>query len=102
MSRRRRGAGTIAIDTLHANFRDDAGLRSACGCRGAAVSRLAIHPDQVPVINEAYTPDENELAHARRIVDALAAQPDAGTLSIDGSMVDLPHLAQARRTLGLA
>ena len=43
---------------------------------------------------EAYTPDENELAHARRIVDAFAAQPDAGTLSIDGSMVDLPHLAQ--------
>jgi citrate lyase subunit beta/citryl-CoA lyase len=55
----------------------------------------------VPIINEAYSPSEAELAHARRIVEAFAAQPDAGTLSIDGVMVDKPHLTQARRTLGL-
>lgn len=96
-------AGVPAIDTLHADFRDEAGLRSACrasrrrGFRG----RIAIHPDQVSVINEAYSPSEAELAHARRIVEAFAAQPDAGTLSIDGVMIDKPHLTQARRTLGL-
>lgn len=96
-------AGVPAIDTVHTDFRDPAGLAAACrasrrrGFRG----RIAIHPDQVPIINEAYTPTEAELAHARRIVEAFAAQPDAGTLSIDGSMVDLPHLTQARRTLGL-
>jgi len=96
-------AQALAIDTLYANFRDDAGLRAACrssrrrGFRG----RIAIHPDQVEVINEAYMPSDAELAHARRIVEAFAAQPDAGTLSIDGSMVDMPHLAQARRTLGI-
>jgi citrate lyase subunit beta/citryl-CoA lyase len=97
-------AGVPAIDTLHADFRDAAGLASACrasrrrGFRG----RIAIHPDQVATINEAYSPTEAELAHARRIVDAFAAQPDAGTLSIDGVMVDKPHLTQALETLRLA
>ena len=96
-------AGVPAIDTVHVDFRDDAGLRAACrtsrrrGYRG----RIAIHPDQVAAINEAYSPSAAELAHARRIVDAFAAQPDAGTLSLDGSMIDKPHLTQARRTLGL-
>lgn len=94
-------AGVPAIDTLHADFRDAAGLAAACrasrrrGFRG----RIAIHPDQVAVINEAYTPSAAERAHAQRIVDAFAAQPDAGTLSIDGVMVDKPHLTQAQRTL---
>ena len=96
-------AGVPPIDTVHVDFRDSTGLAAACrasrrrGFRG----RIAIHPDQVPIINEAYSPSEAELAHARRIVDAFAAQPDAGTLSIDGVMVDRPHLTQARRTLGL-
>ena len=94
-------AGVPAIDTLHADFRDAAGLASACrasrrrGFRG----RIAIHPDQVAIINEAYSPSAAERAHAQRIVDAFAAQPDAGTLSIDGVMVDKPHLTQALRTL---
>jgi len=97
-------AGVPPIDTLHADFRDAAGLTAACrasrrrGFRG----RIAIHPDQVAVINEAYSPGEAELAHARRIVDAFAAQPEAGTLSLDGVMIDKPHLTQALRTLGLA
>lgn len=97
-------AGVPPIDTLHADFRDATGLAAACrasrrrGFRG----RIAIHPDQVAVINETYSPGEAELAHARRIVEAFDAQPEAGTLSIDGVMVDKPHLTQARRTLGLA
>ena len=61
--------------------------------------RMAIHPDQVATINDAYSPSTAELAHARRIVDAFAANPDAGALSMDGAMIDMPHLAQARRTL---
>ena len=97
-------AGVPAIDTLHADFRDSAGLAAACrasrrrGFRG----RIAIHPDQVAIINEAYSPSETELAHARRIVDAFATQPEAGTLSIDGVMIDKPHLTQALRTLASA
>jgi citrate lyase subunit beta/citryl-CoA lyase len=94
-------AGVPAIDTLHADFRDSAGLAAACrasrrrGFRG----RIAIHPDQVPVINEAYSASAAEIAQAQRIVDAFAAQPDAGTLSLDGVMLDKPHLTQALRTL---
>ena len=93
-----------AIDTLHADFRDAEGLATACrasrrrGFRG----RIAIHPDQVAIINEAYSPTAQELAHAQRIVDAFAAQPEAGTLSIDGVMLDKPHLTHALRTLGQA
>lgn len=95
--------GVPAIDTLYADFRDAAGLATACrasrrrGFRG----RIAIHPDQVATINEAYSPTEAELAHAQRIVDAFSASPDAGALSIDGVMVDKPHLTQALRTLGM-
>ena len=97
-------AGVPAIDTLHADFRDAAGLAAACrasrrrGFRG----RIAIHPDQVAIINEAYSPSAADLAHAQRIVDAFAAQPDAGALSLDGVMIDKPHLTQARQTLALA
>lgn len=97
-------AGVPPIDTLHADFRDAAGLAAACrasrrrGFRG----RIAIHPDQVETINAAYSPSEAEIAHARRIVEAFAAQPEAGTLSIDGVMVDKPHLTQALRTLDAA
>lgn len=96
-------AGVPAIDTVHVDFRDTAGLAAACqasrrrGYRG----RIAIHPDQVTTINEAYTPSATERTHAQRIVDAFAAQPEAGTLSLDGVMVDRPHLTQALRTLGL-
>jgi citrate lyase subunit beta/citryl-CoA lyase len=97
-------AGVPPIDTLHADFRDSAGLAAACrasrrrGFRG----RIAIHPDQVDIINAAYTPSESELARARRVVEAFAAQPDAGTISLDGVMLDKPHLTQAQRTLDAA
>jgi citrate lyase subunit beta/citryl-CoA lyase len=94
-------ASVPAIDTVYVDFRDAEGLQAACrtsrrrGFRG----RLAIHPDQVALLNEAYSPSAAELAHAQRIVDAFAANPDAGALSIDGAMIDMPHLIQARRTL---
>jgi len=97
-------AGVPPIDTVHVDFRDNAGLAAACrasrrrGFRG----RLAIHPDQVPIIHEAYAPTAAELAHAKRIVDAFAANPDAGTLNLDGTMIDRPHLTQALRTLDQA
>jgi citrate lyase subunit beta / citryl-CoA lyase len=96
-------AGVPAIDTLHADFKDAAGLAAACRAsrRRGFKGRLAIHPDQVDPINAAYSPSAAELAHAQRIVDAFAANPSAGALSLDGVMIDKPHLTQARRTLGL-
>ena len=96
-------AGVPAIDTVYTDFRDAAGFAAACraarrrGFRGC----MAIHPDQVAIINEAFAPSADELAHARRVVDAFARQPEAGTIALDGAMFDQPHLKQARRTLGL-
>lgn len=97
-------ASVQAIDTLHADFRDEDGLRaSSRASRSEGYSgRLAIHPAQVPIINECYMPTADEMAHARRVVDAFAANPGAGTVGLDGKMVDIPHLKQARTVLAQA
>jgi citrate lyase subunit beta/citryl-CoA lyase len=99
-------AGAVAaevqpVDGVFADFRDEAGLMAEA--RAAAsegfTGKLAIHPAQVAPINAAFTPSAGEIAHAQAIVDAFAAQPDAGVLSVAGRMVDRPHLIQARRVL---
>lgn len=97
-------AHVAPIDTLYADFRDAAGLERDCrrSRRDGFTGRLAIHPDQVATINAAYSPSAAEIADARRIVDAFAARPDAGTLGIDGKMYDIPHLKAARKTLAAA
>jgi citrate lyase subunit beta/citryl-CoA lyase len=102
-------AGAVAaevqpIDGVFVDFRDEAGLLAEA--RAAAsegfTGKLAIHPAQVAPINSAFTPCEAEIDHARAIVDAFAAEPDAGVLSVAGKMVDRPHLVQARRLLSRA
>lgn len=97
-------AGVAPIDTLYADFRDAEGLERDCrrARRDGFTGRLAIHPDQVATINRCFSPSEEDIAFARRIVDAFAAQPDAGTLGINGKMVDVPHLKAAQRTLAAA
>lgn len=97
-------AGVAPIDTLFADFRDAAGLEASCRAARADgfTGRIAIHPDQVATINRCFSPSDEERAEARRIVDAFAAQPDAGTLGIDGKMYDIPHLKAAQRTLAAA
>ena len=97
-------ADVLAIDTLHADFRDIAGLERIAGASHADgfAGMLAIHPDQVPVINAAFSPTEEQLAEARAIVEAFAAEPGAGTLQLNGRMIDQPHLEQARRLLARA
>ncbi len=97
-------AGVQAMDTVTVDFRDGARLvREIRASRRAGFSgKLAIHPDQVVPINEGYSPDEADLRHARAIVDAFAAQPQAGTLQVDGRMVDRPHLVQAMKVLEAA
>lgn len=97
-------AGVDAIDTLHADFRDREGLEASCAeaRRDGFSGKLAIHPEQVDVINHAFTPSEEEIERARKIVALFEANPDAGTLALDGAMLDLPHLLQARKILSLA
>jgi citrate lyase subunit beta / citryl-CoA lyase len=99
-------AGAVAaevqpVDGVFADFGDAAGLMAEA--RAAAsdgfTGKLAIHPAQVGPINAAFTPSDAEVDHARAIVAAFEAEPDAGVLSVAGKMVDRPHLVQARRVL---
>ena len=96
-----RAAGVAAIDTLHVDFRDDAGLRASCRVAAGEgfEGRIAIHPGQVAGINESFAPSDEDVTHARRIVAAFDANPGAGTVGLDGKMIDIPHLKQARAVL---
>jgi citrate lyase subunit beta/citryl-CoA lyase len=97
------GAANVpAIDTIYADVRNLDGLRAECetGRRMGFAGRMAIHPAQVAVIEDAYAPTDAERAWAERVIAAFAAQPGAGVVSLDGRMVDKPHLVQAKRLLG--
>jgi citrate lyase subunit beta/citryl-CoA lyase len=94
-------AGVPAIETVYPDFSDLDGLRlyAERGARDGFTGMMAIHPSQVAVINAAFTPSAEAIAQARAIIDAFAANPGAGVLSIDGKMVDAPHLKQAQRLI---
>lgn len=97
-------AGVAPIETVQPEFRDLEALEKraravrAQGFRGM----LAIHPAQVAPINAAFTPSAEEIAHARAVVQAFADNPGAGTVALDGNMLDRPHLALAERLLAEA
>jgi citrate lyase subunit beta/citryl-CoA lyase len=97
-------AGVQAVDTLYVDFRDEKGLRASSRASRAEgfTGRLAIHPAQVAAINESYMPSTEEIEHAHRVIAAFEAAPGAGTVGLDGKMIDIPHLKQARRVLGQA
>ncbi|MBY0519762.1 MAG: CoA ester lyase [Sphingomonas sp.] len=97
-------AGVPAIETVYPDFRDLDGLAryATLAARDGFTGMMAIHPAQVGVINAAFTPTEVERARAQAIVDLFAANPGAGALSLDGRMVDAPHLKAARALLARA
>ena len=97
-----KAAGVDAIETLHADFRDTKGLERAARLaqREGFSGMLAIHPDQVEPINAAFTPSAADIEHATKVVAAFAG--GAGVASLDGKMLDQPHLKQARHVLALA
>jgi citrate lyase subunit beta / citryl-CoA lyase len=94
-------AGVDSIDAVYTNFRNEAGLAAECRSarRDGFVAKMAIHPAQVPIINEAFTPSPEALAHARAVVDAFAREPGAGVVGLNGEMLDRPHLERAERLL---
>ena len=94
-------AGVQAVDGVFADFKDEDGLRAEAEAarREGFTGKLAIHPAQVPIINFAFTPSDDDIRHAEEIVAAFEAHPNAGVLSVGGKMVDRPHLVQARRVL---
>ena len=96
-------AKVIAIDTIYTDFKDPTGLRAECAAakRSGFLAKMAIHPAQLETINEVFSTSAAERDWAERVMAAFAANPDSGTLALDGKMIDRPHLTLARRLLGL-
>jgi citrate lyase subunit beta/citryl-CoA lyase len=92
------------IDTVYPNYRDLDGLRAECEAarRHGFTAKMAIHPAQVSIINEVFTPSPQAIARARRIVELFEANPDAGVIGLDGEMLDRPHLKRALGVLARA
>lgn len=96
-------AGVTPIETIHGDFRDLDGLANVAAKARRAGFRgmLAIHPDQVAVINQAFSPSLAEIERAQRIVALFDANPGAGTIGLDGEMLDMPHLKRAQAVLAM-
>lgn len=96
-------AEVLAIDTIYTDFKDPQGLKAECAAarRSGFTAKMAIHPAQLPTINETFSVSAAEREWAERVVAVFAANPEAGTLALEGKMIDKPHLVLARRLLGL-
>lgn len=93
-----------SIDTVFTAYKDEAALLKECEAarRDGFTGKMAIHPAQVPIINAVFTPSPETIAEAQEIVDAFAANPEAGVVGIGGQMIDKPHLVRAERVLARA
>jgi citrate lyase subunit beta/citryl-CoA lyase len=96
-----RAAGVAPIDAVYSNFRDLNRLEAICreAARDGFTGKMCIHPDQVPVINAAFTPSPEAIARARRILQAFADAGHAGVVGLDGEMLDVPHRKAAQALL---
>ena len=97
-------AGVAAIETVYPDVGNADGLTAyvARARRDGFTGMMAIHPRQVEIINRGFTPTEQELRHARAVVEAFRTNDGAGALLLEGRMIDRPHLVQAERLLALA
>jgi citrate lyase subunit beta/citryl-CoA lyase len=95
-----KAAGVLAIDTVYADFRDGAGLQRECeeAAADGFDAKAAIHPAQLSIINNAYTPTLEAVAWAEKVV-AIMSEATTGVASLNGQMLDQPHLKQAMRIL---
>lgn len=93
-----------AVDTVFVDFRSMDAFADECreALRDGFTAKMAIHPAQVPIINEVFTPSDDAVRHAREIVEAFAAAGDVGVIGLGGKMVDRPHLRLAERLLSRA
>ena len=92
-------AQAMPIDSIYKDFKNLDGLRkeARAALRDGFVGKMAIHPAQVPIINEVFTPTQEDMAHAQSIIDAFEAAGNPGVIALDGVMLDQPHLKQAKR-----
>lgn len=99
-----RAIDVLPVGVVYTNFRDHDGFEADClrDRKAGFIGKIAIHPAQAPIANRAFTPSDEEVAHAQRVVAAFADNPGVGTVGIDGMMIDMPHLKQARNLLSLA
>lgn len=98
-----RHIGAQPVASVFTAFRDMEGLAAEAQADLAMgfFGKLAIHPAQSEVINAAFTPTDADVAHARRVVEVFEANPGLGVVGLDGKMLDMPHLKQARNLLAL-
>lgn len=91
------------VGVVYVDFRDLDGLEAEClrDRQSGFIGKIAIHPAQVDVINRAFTPTSDEIAHAQKVIDIFADNPGLGTVGLDGKMLDMPHLKQARNVVAL-
>lgn len=92
------------VGVVYPNFRDTEGFEADCkrDRRAGFVGKIAIHPAQSDIANQAFTPTDEEVAHAKRVIEVFEANPGVGTVGLDGMMLDMPHLKQARNVVSLA
>lgn len=92
------------VGVVYVNFRDDTGLEAEClrDRKAGFIGKIAIHPAQPPIINRAFTPSDEEVDYAQRVVDVFEQNPGLGTVGLEGKMLDMPHLKQARNVLAMA
>lgn len=92
------------IDTVYTDFKNPDGLRDNCNAarREGFLGKIAIHPNQVDIINRAFTPSDAEILHAKAVIRAFDDNPGKGTIALDGRMLDRPHFVQAQRVLAIA
>lgn len=97
-------AGVTPLDSIYKDFRDEAGLEreARAAARDGFTAKMAIHPAQVEVINRVFTPSDSDLAHAREVIAAFDKAGDVGVVALDGVMLDIPHLKQARALIARA
>ena len=97
-------AGVAAVDTVYTDFKNERGLEeeSRAARREGFTGKMAIHPAQVAPINAAFTATAEELQWAKAVTEAFERMPEAGTVAIEGKMIDRPHLTLARRLLEAA
>ena len=92
------------IGVVFVDFRDLDGLEAEClrERRAGFIGKIAIHPTQSDVINSTFTPSDEEVAYAKKVVEVFEQNPNLGTVGLDGKMLDMPHLKQARNVLLMA
>jgi len=101
-----RAYGLDVIDGVYNDFRDETGFRAECeqGRTLGMDGKTLIHPAQVPVCNELFSPAPEEVARSRQIIEAFALPENAskGVITVDGRMVERLHLAMAQRVVSIA